>query len=92
VPIVSVGTRPPSAIEELANDDAFGLSFYNTLDDGDRSAAFMQAMGHPFLRATDEEKADARAHAVTMPPWPAQGAVALLDGIAVVKFADPTEP
>jgi hypothetical protein len=92
VPIVSVGTRPRTLIEDIDHGDAFGMPLFNELNDGTRTAAFMQAMGHPFEFPSPEQRADALAIAESMPDWPDQDAVTLHDGVAIVRFAQPTEP
>lgn len=92
VPIVSVGTRPRTLIEDIDHGDAFGLSFFNELQGGIRAVAFMQAMGHPFAFPSPGQRADALAIAESMPDWPDQDAVTLHDGVAIVRFAEPTAP
>ena len=92
IPFVSVGTRPRALIEDIEGGDAFGLSFFNELQGGIRATAFMQAMGHPVGFASPEERADALMVAESMPDWPAQDAVTLRDGIAIVRFAEPVAP
>jgi hypothetical protein len=89
VPFVSVGTRPRTTIEDIDLGDAFGVTSFNELQGGIRSVAFMQAMGHPVGFPTFEQRASAIAAAETMPDWPAQGAVMLRGGVAIVRFAEP---
>lgn len=92
VPIVSVGTRPRTLVEDIDGGDAFGLSSFNELQGGIRAVAFMQAMGHPLAFPSSEQRAEALTVAESMPDWPAQGAVRLHDGVAIVRFAEPTAP
>ena len=87
-----MGTRPRTLIEDIDHGDAFGMPLFNELNDGTRTAAFMQAMGHPFEFPSPEQRADALAIAESMPDWPDQDAVTLHDGVAIVRFAQPTEP
>jgi hypothetical protein len=92
VPIVSVGTRPRTLIEDIERGDAFGLSSFNELQGGIRAVAFMQAMGHRFAFPSPGQRADALLVAESMPDWPDEGAVALHDGVAIVRFSEPTVP
>jgi hypothetical protein len=50
----------------------------------------MQVMGHPVGFPTPDQRAGAIAAAETMPDWPADGAVMLRDGVAIVRFAEPS--
>jgi hypothetical protein len=92
IPIVSVGTRPRSLIEDIDQGDAFGVSFFNELDGGMRPVAFMQAMGHRVEFPSAEQREKARTIAGSMPVWPDEDAVTLHDGVAIVKFAEPDAP
>jgi hypothetical protein len=89
IPLVSVGTRPPSAVEELANHESFGLSFFNELDNGRRAPAYLIALGHAVRYPTRAERTMGVEYSAVMPVWPANGSVVLTDGIAIVKFSDP---
>ena len=89
-PIVSAGTRPRTTIEDIEGGDAFGVTFFNELHSGIRVVAFMQVMGHPVGFPTPEQRAEALAYAESMPDWPAQGSVTLRDGVAIVRFAEPS--
>jgi hypothetical protein len=91
LPLVSVGTRPPSAVEALADHDSFGLSFFNQLDDGARAPAFVIALGHAVRRPTALERQAGLDRSSSMPVWPAAESVVLEDGLAIVKFATPEE-
>ena len=92
VPIVSVGTRPRTLIEDIDHGDAFGVPFFNELDNGMRTVVFMQAMGHKVAFPSPEQRADALAIAESMPDWPDQDAVTFHDGVAIVRFGEPMAP
>ena len=90
VPIVSVGRRAITPIEDHADDEAIGSSFYNSAG-GLRTPAFLIATGHPFWFATSEQRERAHERALGMPSWPASGSVLIADGVAIVKFSDDYE-
>jgi hypothetical protein len=90
VPLVTVGARPPTVIEDIDNADAFGYPLFNELGSGGRSIPFMKAMGFSFEYPTLEDRAKALTIAEAMPDWPADGAVVLQDGLAIVRFAEAT--
>ncbi len=85
VPIVVVGyvERPPAVV---VASETFGESFLNW-DAGRRSHVIMRALGYPFTSANEEQRRAALEYAATMPNWPADGGVQLVDGVAIVKFA-----
>ncbi len=87
VPIVSVGRRPVTPIEDHADDENIGMSLFNS-GGGVRTAPFMITLGYPLWFATAEERALAHDHAQMMPSWPAGGSVVLHEGVAIVKFSD----
>lgn len=90
IPIVSVGRRSPTPIEDHADDEAIGRSLFST-GGGLRTPPLMITLGYPLWFATPEERAAAHEHARTMPDWPADGSVVLKDDIAIVRFSDDFE-
>lgn len=92
VPLVTVGARRPTLIEDIDNADAFGYPLFNELGRGARSIPFMAAMGFSFDYPTNDDRAKALKIAEEMPDWPADGAVVLRDGLAIVRFAQATVP
>ncbi len=92
VPLLTIGARPRTVIEDIDRADAFGYPLFNEYGSGGRSVPFMGAVGHSFIFPTLEDRARALTIAEGMPDWPADGAVVLRDGLAVVRFAEPTVP
>jgi hypothetical protein len=92
VPLVTVGLRPRTQIEDIDGADAFGYPLFNEYGRGGRSIPFMAAVGYSFDVPTLLDRANALTIAEAMPDWPADGAVVLQDGLAIVRFAEPTVP
>ena len=92
VPLITIGIRPPTVLEDIGDTDAFGYPLFNEYGRGGRSIPFMEAVGYSFAVPTFEDRARALVIAETMPDWPADGAVVLQEGLAIVRFAEPTVP
>jgi hypothetical protein len=88
IPLVSIGARSRSPVEDLADHESFGLPFFSEVSSGSRATGFMIALGHRMRYATDEERQAGLELARTMPVWPAEGSVVYEDGIGIVKFAE----
>jgi hypothetical protein len=80
------GSLQGTPIAPVKQVEVFGNSFFGQ-DGGSiwRVTAYFQILGVDYLQAVDLSP-DIATKASAMPPWPSPGAVALVDGTAVIKL------
>lgn len=89
MPFDMVGTynRPTPWIPQFGASTAVGYSFYRYSEIPSRVVGILSIMGYPnFRMATNPERLQIADRVAQMPVWPAPGSVAVIDGVAVVKF------
>jgi hypothetical protein len=96
IPFVVIGV-PPAKVDDIENFhkvEAFGVSFFELgSDSSTRGSAYLRTLGidtlEPRLAADVEPQ---RAIIEAMPAWPADGSVAIVNGILVIKFGPMPPP
>jgi hypothetical protein len=69
-------------------NSTMGWSFYEYGESSSRAIGALSIMGYPNFRLiSNAERLRIADRVLAMPIWPADGSVAVIDGIAVVKFA-----
>lgn len=85
--IIGSHSWPATALQPKS--ETFGASFFEW-DDGNRFrvADYLSLHGLNMVAASESERLKIFEHSKTMPSWPTEGWITLLDDIVVVKFGD----
>lgn len=92
VPFMLMGSHKARFGSHVIQTETFGASFF-TFGSGStgRAVLFMKAIGmQGFKAASPQRQVELFDAALSLPEWPANGALSAIDGVIVLKFGDPT--
>lgn len=93
-PVAFIGKKPFAGNNATVRGEAFGVSFFEHDAEIEplyyhstcRILGFLHTLGRDYRRTSEAEVEAARRYSANMPDWPAQGSVAVHDGIVVVRL------
>lgn len=97
--VAVIGKKSFIANNATVRGEAFGLSFFEHDAEMEplyyhstgRVLGFLHTLGGNYQRASEAEVEEARRYSANMPDWPAQGSVAVHNGVVVVRLGEPDE-
>lgn len=90
-PVAIVGRWNPTYNESMIEGETLGKTFYNWdwyVENGvqNRVLHYWESLGYPYRTPTDQQSAEAKIKAETMPCWPNDGSVIYENGMVIVKL------